>query len=831
MKRKLLVAAAVLISIAALSILIGLVGTSGFGSSGLSLAAPLALKLKEIEPSTAPNDLDTSIVITGTDFISTPAIYLGDTPLDDVGWVSSTTLRATVPWGMDPGVYTLTVRNPDAESTNLPQAFTVTQGIGVWNLGKLHGGNVDQIAINPLTPTTVYAVSSHVGLFRSRDGGANWTFKFASTDIHNLAIDPITPTTIYWNSVGTLHRSDDEGDTWITLTVHFTATQPWGNGCAGFGGLEPVVHPTEPRTVFAFRCSGASFTGGLLKSVDRGDTWAHTMTGLTDTQVSALVFHPTDAMTLYLGTGNGNLFRSTDGGASWRFVSQPLNSIMELAVSAFDAHEVWAASSSLDTPPDTVKSTNPELTAWTSAIAPYAIEGATKRLYVAPLAWGETYSGTVFVAGFGSSLDLRTDNGGMTWGSFGPTFSIKSSTNYALHPADPNILYVGEGTNGIQKTTNGGATWQVSNAGLTTLYPYRLATVPGQPGDLYALVNADREGIYKGTRGGAAWEFLPGVSGYSTDRRCGLLVDPYTPTTVYLGLDQGLMCRSDDGGQSWVVSTTLSTPVSHTNCLISPEILRADPLHPGALLAGVSAVCEMWTPDASSVGGVYSSTDRGAHWTQIDFGQEISPVNDIAYDALTPTIVYAVTGDWDSGSGMFRSADSGQAWERTGQSVAALDHAHSIAVEPSPPYRVFVWTPGWPQGPLYVSYDHGDSWEQVASPPGHEDTQLLCTHDDPSVLYAATSKGLYRSANGAQSWQASGGVLGQVPVYSLAEVSATERIILYAGTTGGYVESVDVKILDLASDSSTLVNPGVYRYTSQRMRHLYLPLVLKGHVQ
>ena len=48
---------------------------------------------------------------------------------------------------MDEWVYTLTVTNPDpgASSATLSNAFTVTQGIGVWNAGALYGGPVDEV--------------------------------------------------------------------------------------------------------------------------------------------------------------------------------------------------------------------------------------------------------------------------------------------------------------------------------------------------------------------------------------------------------------------------------------------------------------------------------------------------------------------------------------------------------------------------------------------------------------------------------------------------------------------------------------------------------------
>ena len=149
--------AAILISTTALVVLLCVLGRTSPGVSSPALAAPLQITptVTLVDPASAPNDLDTLIAITGTDFVSVPAVYLGDTSLSDVEWVTSTVLRATVPWGMDPGVYTLTVSNPGGESDDLPNVFTVTQGIGVWNATRLYGGNVEWIVVNPLTPTTV----------------------------------------------------------------------------------------------------------------------------------------------------------------------------------------------------------------------------------------------------------------------------------------------------------------------------------------------------------------------------------------------------------------------------------------------------------------------------------------------------------------------------------------------------------------------------------------------------------------------------------------------------------------------------------------------------
>jgi len=78
--------AAMLISTTAVVVLLCLLGGTRADVSKIVLAAPLQITptIAIVSPSSAPNDLDTLIVITGTDFVSLPTVYLGDTVLDDL---------------------------------------------------------------------------------------------------------------------------------------------------------------------------------------------------------------------------------------------------------------------------------------------------------------------------------------------------------------------------------------------------------------------------------------------------------------------------------------------------------------------------------------------------------------------------------------------------------------------------------------------------------------------------------------------------------------------------------------------------------------------------
>ena len=96
-----------------------------FAPTWATLADVTNPTVSAIDPASARDDTDTAVTITGTGFVATPTVTLGTTTLTDVAWVSDTTLTATVPGGISPGVYALTVVNPDDGSGTLPDAFTV----------------------------------------------------------------------------------------------------------------------------------------------------------------------------------------------------------------------------------------------------------------------------------------------------------------------------------------------------------------------------------------------------------------------------------------------------------------------------------------------------------------------------------------------------------------------------------------------------------------------------------------------------------------------------------------------------------------------------------
>lgn len=164
----------------------------------------------QVDPATAPNDVDTQVSISVIGFNNTPQIFLGETELFDVTLVSETELTAIVPWGLVPGDYDLRVVNPDGVSATWDSVFTVADGFGEFITNGPYSGQAVQMALQPDNPSTVYGIMWDAGLFMSEDGGDNWA------QIHNhngglqLDFDAVDPNILYFGS-SELYRSMDNG--------------------------------------------------------------------------------------------------------------------------------------------------------------------------------------------------------------------------------------------------------------------------------------------------------------------------------------------------------------------------------------------------------------------------------------------------------------------------------------------------------------------------------------------------------------------------------------------------------------------------------------------
>ena len=292
---------------------------------------------------------------------------------------------------------------------------------GSWAQLPLYGGGVTSLAIDPLTPTTVYAGTYRGGVFRSTDSGDDWTAVnsgLTSQDIRCLAIDPLTPTTLYagtWG--GGVFRSADTGITWTAVSTGLTHHDVYAL----------AVNPTSPTTVYA------GTYGGVFRSVDSGTTWNVVNSGLTNVHVQSLAINPLTPTTLYAGvTLGGGVFRSTDSGTTWSAVNTGLSDcwIQSLAINPLAPAALYAG-----TKGGVFRSTDSGAT-WTGADTGLTYH-VVWSLAIDPLTPTTIYAGT-----YGGGVFRSTDSGDH-WTAENSGLTSQDIRCLAIDPGAPSTLYAG----------------------------------------------------------------------------------------------------------------------------------------------------------------------------------------------------------------------------------------------------------------------------------------------------------------------------------------------------------------------------------------------------
>ena len=172
---------------------------------------------------------------------------------------------------------------------------------------------VTQILYDPLQRETVWAGVEIDGVHRSTDGGRTWAKigqGLLSDDIHGVAVVPEDGRRrLFATTNKGLHLSLDDGATWTMQPLD----SPWQY-------TRTIVPRADGEgTVFLTNGDGPpGSTGRLLRSADRGRSWQDArLPGALNSTPWTIATHPADASLMFVCSNLGQLFRSTDGGASW----------------------------------------------------------------------------------------------------------------------------------------------------------------------------------------------------------------------------------------------------------------------------------------------------------------------------------------------------------------------------------------------------------------------------------------------------------------------------------------------------------------------------------
>ncbi len=603
------------------------------------------------------------------------------------------------------------------------------------------GGDIQSLAVDPLTPSTMYAGTSTGGVFKSTDNGASWrpvNNGLPENEVISLLTDPVSPGTVYAGlDGGGLYKSIDGGSTWAAASTGITAP-------SSIGILALAAHPAQKGHLYA-----AVYYSGVFKTENGGASWVSFSTGLSEKRVRALVIDQLNPLRLYAGTETG-VFRSVDGGLTWGRINNGLTAtaIQALALDPASSSTVYAG-------------TNGGVFKSTDGGDHWSITGpGLTTNSVLSLAF--TRAG-LFAGLWGGGV-CRTVDGGLTWipvfTGAGHTATPPITWSVAAQPGSPDTILAGTFPSGLFRSIDGGETW--GRLPLPNTSIAALATDTRAPGCVYAGTISNR--LNRSTDGGTTWAAsTPSLFEFSADA-LAVAVDPADSKRIYTGNLLGGISRSTDGGATFS-STGLSAPGSWVHAIL------IDPTQPQTLYA------------ATDRPGFSKSTNGGATWQSPATAMKGLEVEALAMNPSNPRVLYAGT----FGGGVFRSDDGGTNWMAVSTGIPNNNqYISSLLIDPRAPDTVYAGV----NGGVYYSNDKGNHWTFHGSGLQYMLVKALAMDPAPeATLFAGVSgwgAGVYRCSGPNQGWSQWNDGIEDLRITALA-ASPESTGLLYVGTEGAGV--------------------------------------------
>ena len=575
-------------------------------------------------------------------------------------------------------------------------------------------------AYNPINPNIIYVGPANGGVWKSVDGGINWTpltDDQPSMAMGAIAIDPENTNIIY---AGTgeatysgasyygrgLLKSTDGGNSWTHITTGLPSS-------SYFSRLK--IRPGHSDELLA-----ALGNSGLYRTTDSGNSWSVILGG----RIDDVLFSPTGDTVFAVG-GSGGLRRSLDGGTTFNSFGSGLNTgtrtHFDLCKSASNVMYAAVYGSSVTR---IYRSVNYGAN-WSELSTNANFQSLDHQSWydlhcrVNPQNPNKAYVGTIDVFRTIDGINFLNITNGYAGGS------VHVDQQYLFfHPTEENTFMVCN-DGGIWKTTDNGNSFTNLNQNLTLTQFYRIKASPFDPS---RILGGTQDNGTQQTFATLNWAAAFGGDGGE------VAFNPFDANFIIGETQFGGLQKTTNGGSSWS-SATGGINTGENVAWVAPIIV-----HPSA--SGTFYVARQ---------RVYKSVNNGGSWTAVSGNiNGSSSVREMAISNSNPSVMYAT-----SGSKVYISIDGGVIWTNKTNGLPNKTIT-SVYVHPAQDNVALLTFSGFGTSKVYKTTDYGTVWRNIHNnlPDSPVNDIFIYTLDvvSPNTYFVATDIGVFLSQDDGSNW-------------------------------------------------------------------------------